>query len=410
MVFQCLLFGAGNCSEEQTHIFRHQPGVASRVETGLDVLVAERFARLSGAHVGLITNASGLARGGERDVDLLAAAPGVSLVAVFAPEHGLGSDVDARIGDGRDAKTGLPVYSLYGERFAPTDAELEGVDTLVFNLPDAGARFFTYASTLHRALATAAKHGLRFVVLDRPDPIDGVHVEGPVLAGPRSFVNHAPLPVRHGMTMGELALMLDAGDHLGTALEVVRLRGWAREATWAETGLPWVPPSPNLRTPAEALLYPGVALLEATNVSVGRGTATPFEVVGAPWMDGAKLAAALARSAVAGVRFEPTTFTPASSRHAGVRCSGLRFTVTDPAAFAPVTLGVALAVALRALYPSAWDRGKLAPLLASPAALTAIDRGASVDAVVATWGPSLTRFVADREKYLLYPRRSCPPP
>jgi uncharacterized protein YbbC (DUF1343 family)/CubicO group peptidase (beta-lactamase class C family) len=380
----------------------------AEVQTGLDVLVSERFARLAGAHVGLITNASGVTRDGARDVDALATAPGVSLVAIFAPEHGLGTDQDAPVVDGRDSRTGLPVYSLYGDHFAPTDAELAGIDTLVFNLPDVGARFFTYASTMHRALAAAAKHGLRFVLLDRPDPIDGIHVEGPPLSAARSFVNHAVLPVRHGMTMGELALMLDARDHLGTALEVVRLRGWARESSWGDTGLAWVAPSPNLRSPVEALLYPGIGLLEATNVSVGRGTASPFEVVGAPWIDGARLAAALSRARLAGVRFEPTTFTPATSKLKGALCSGLRFTVTDPAAFAPVSLGVALAVALHALYPSTWDGRGLAPLLGSPEALAAIERGAAEEEVAATWSAALARFLAEREKYLLYPRRACP--
>ena len=203
-----------------------------QTETGLDVLARDGFARLAGRRVGLITNASGVSRDGKHDKDFLASAPGVKLVAIFAPEHGLGTDQDDLVADGRDAATGLPVYSLYGDHFSPTDAQLEGIDTLVFNLPDVGTRFFTYASTLHRALATAAKRGLRFVVLDRPDPLDGAHVEGPMLSAPRSFVNHAPLPVRHGMTMGELALLFDAEDHLGTELEVVRLRGWAPQGFW----------------------------------------------------------------------------------------------------------------------------------------------------------------------------------
>jgi uncharacterized protein YbbC (DUF1343 family) len=383
-------------------------GVA-KVETGLDVLDGERFARLRGANVGLITNASGRTRDGRRDVDLLAGTPGVRLVAIFAPEHGLATDQDAVIADGRDAATGLPVFSLYGEHLAPTDDELAGIDTLVFDLPDVGTRFFTYASTLHRVMATAASHGLRFVVLDRPDPIDGVHVEGPVLpASHFSFVNHASLPIRHGMTMGELALLLDATSHLGTALDVVRARGWTREQLWSTTDLPWVPPSPNLRTPAEALLYPGIGLLEATNVSVGRGTDTPFEVFGAPWIDGARLASALAQVRLAGVRFEPTAFTPTASKHKGARCSGLRFTVTDASTFAPVKLGVALAVALHALYPGTWDETGLQPLLMSKAAADAIARGAGPDEVIATWDAELVAFRTEREKFLLYATRVCP--
>ncbi len=389
-------------------------GVRADVETGLDVLVAERFAPLAGRRVGLITNASGVSRDGKRDVDLFvsdaATRAEVKLVAIFAPEHGLATDQDAVVASGRDARTGLPVYSLYGDHFTPSDAELAGIDTLVLNLPDVGVRFFTYASTMHRALRAAAAHDLRFVVLDRPDPIDGIHVEGPVLAGPRSFVNHAVLPVRHGMTMGELALLVDAQDHAGAELLVVPLRGWSAEKMWDDLKLPWVAPSPNLRTPGEALLYPGVALLEATNVSVGRGTPSPFELVGAPWMDGGKVAAALATipGALRGVRVEPATFTPTASKFQGQRCSGIGIAVTDATTFEPVTLGLALAVVLRRLYPSAWDLAGLAPLLSSKDALAAIERGATVDDVVATYRAGLAKFVAQREKYLLYPRLACP--
>jgi len=378
------------------------------VESGLDALTADGFARLAGASVGLITNASGRARGGERDVDLLAGAPGVHLAALFAPEHGLMTDQDALIADGRDEKTGLPVYSLYGDHFAPTDAELAGIDTLVFDLPDVGTRFFTYASTLHRAMEVASKRGLRFVVLDRPDPIDGVHVEGPVLApGAHSFVNHAPLPVRHGMTMGELAVLFDAEDHLGTALDVVRARGWTRDAAWDATGLVWIPPSPNLRTAAEALLYPALGLLEATNVSVGRGTDTPFEVLGAPWMDGARLLAHV--PALPGVRFELATFTPTASKHRGVSCSGVRLTVTDPGAFQAVATAVAIAGALHAVHPGRWDERGLEKMLMSKDAIRAIDKGAPPDAIAATWSAELARFRETREKYLLYPTRACAP-
>ncbi len=385
------------------------PASCGETRTGLDVLEDERFARLEGSRVALLTNAAGLTRAGERDVDLLASAPGVTLVALFAPEHGLASDRDAFLGDGRDARTGLPVYSLYGEHLAPTDAELDGVDTVVVNLPDVGVRFYTYAATLHRVMAVCARRGIRVVVLDRPDPIDGVHVEGPPLVSARGFVNHAELPVRHGMTRGELAVRLDAPAHLGPPLEVVRARGWARERAWGATGLPWVPPSPNLRTPLEATLYPGVALLEATNVSVGRGTETPFEVVGAPFIDGAAFAAALARAGLTGVTAAPVTFTPTSSRHAGVTCGGVKLTVTDALAVAPVTLGVTLATTLHSLYP-AWEVAKVAPLLGSPDALAAIVRGASPEEVEATWKVPLAAFEAKRAKYLLYGHAAGPCP
>ena len=374
------------------------------VETGLDVLVSESFARLAGKHVGLITNASGRSRDGQRDVDLIAKASGVSLVAIFAPEHGLSSAEDALLPDGHDAATGLPVHSLYGEQFAPTESQLEGIDTLVLNLPDVGTRFFTYASTLHRAMAVAAKHHLSFVVLDRPNPIDGMHVEGPMPTGRRSFVNHAALPVRHGLTMGELALLLDAQDHLGTKLEVVRTRGWTRAMQWEATGLPWIRPSPNLASPNEALLYPGVGLLEATNVSVGRGTSTPFELVGAPFIDGEKLAHEIAREHLPGIAVAPSSFTPTSSTHARKLCSGVRFTVTDRSLLSPVTLGIVVAVALHRLYPTEWEVSKLRPLLMSPVALAAIERGASASDVVSTWKTETDEFAKEREKYFLYPR------
>jgi len=215
----------------------------------------------------------------------------VSLVALFSPEHGLGADRDEAIEGSIDSRTLLPVYSLYGKTLSPTKAMLDGVDTLVFDLQDAGARFFTYASTMHRALEVAAQRGLRFVVLDRPNPLDGVDVAGPVTApGELSFVNHHPLPIRHGMTFGEIATMIDADLHLGARLDVVRMSGWKRSQYYDETGLPWVSPSPNLRSMRAAVLYPAVALVEGTNVSVGRGTDTPFEVVGAPYLDGAHLA------------------------------------------------------------------------------------------------------------------------
>jgi uncharacterized protein YbbC (DUF1343 family)/CubicO group peptidase (beta-lactamase class C family) len=373
------------------------------VLTGLDVLEDEHFARLRGAHVGLLTNATGVSRHGERDIDLLAGAEGVTLRAVFTPEHGLSRTQDARIGDSQDEKTGLPIYSLYGEHLSPTPAQLDGIDTLVINLPDVGVRFFTYASTMHRALVTAASRGLKVVVLDRPNPQGGLVVEGPLVDAPRTFVNHANLPILHGMTMGELALLFDAQDHLGTELEIVRMRGWAREDRWADTGLPWSPPSPNLRTADEALLYPGVALVEPSNVSVGRGTESPFEVVGAPWINGAALVRELERAGLKGIELSPTAFTPASSRYAGSSCAGVRLRLTDATAFDPIALGVALAEALARLYPSAWKLREIAPIWAWPPALEAIRRQAPIEEVAATWGSALAEFKATRGKYLLYP-------
>jgi uncharacterized protein YbbC (DUF1343 family) len=396
-----------------------EPGGApgDEVETGIDVLVSENFAPLRGAHIGLVTNASGRSRSGARTVDLLHAAKDLELVALFAPEHGLGSDREGSIQDGRDSATGLPVYSLYGEHFEPSAESLRGVDTLVFDIQDAGSRFFTYASTLKHVMRAAAEKGLRLVVLDRPDPIDGVHVGGPVLdparafaKGGGSFVNHHPLPVRHGMTMGELARLFDADLHLGARLEVVKMRGWNRGSFYDETGLPWTNPSPNLRSTDEALLYDGVGLLEGTNLSVGRGTATPFELVGAPYVDGAALASELGRIGAPGVRFEKTTFTPTASRFARQICSGVRIAVVDRRRLDPVHLGIVLATALRKLYPDDWRVEDLDSMIADAGVVRAIEAGEPPAAVEALWGAALSDFRAKRENYLLYEARRPTPP
>lgn len=375
---------------------------------GVDVLKDEGFARLRGAKVGLITNASGRAAGGTPTVDVLRDAPGVTLVELFAPEHGLLSDRQGSIPSGRDERTGLPVYSLYGDAFEPSPESLARIDTMVFDVEDVGTRFFTYASTMRRAMAAAREHGLRFMVLDRPDPIDGVDVAGPVLVpGSRSFVNFHALPVRHGMTIGELAYLFNADDHLGTDLTVVPMRGWARSAYQDQTGLAFVPPSPNLRSVTEEILYPGLGLLEATNLSVGRGTATPFEVAGAPWVDGKSLAEALARESLAGVSWAPTSFTPRTDPYRGLPCQGVRVTITDRAHFDPVRAGLALARALRRLYPDAWEFKKLDHLLQSAAAMSAIDQGKPLTDIEATYKTELSAFLSKRDRYLLYPSGTC---
>jgi uncharacterized protein YbbC (DUF1343 family)/CubicO group peptidase (beta-lactamase class C family) len=388
------------------------PTVApNEVRTGIDVLRDEGFERLRGKRVGLITNASGLARDGTPTVDLLMSAPGVTLVALFTPEHGLDAAGNGKIADGRDARTGLPVYSLYGDAFAPSADSLAGIDALVFDIQDVGTRFFTYGSTMRRAMIAARDHRIRFMVLDRPNPIDGIDVAGPVFvpAG-GSFVNYHSLPIRHGMTMGELATLLNADDHLGVALSIVTMRGWRREAYGDETGLPWVNPSPNVRSVAEALLYPATGLLEATNVTVGRGTDAPFERVGAPWIDGVSLAAALTADALPGVAFTPEVFTPATDRYAGQSCGGIHVTVGERARFEPVRTGLAIARALRRLYPQAWEFPKVDRLLVHPDAMKAIDGGLPLDAVVDTYRPELAAFITKREKYLLYGTGACPAP
>jgi uncharacterized protein YbbC (DUF1343 family) len=380
------------------------------VETGIDVLRKEQFARLRGAHVGLITNASGRARDGTSTVDLFMHAPDVTLVALFTPEHGLGADRSGNVDSGVDERSSLPVYSLYGDTLTPSPESLAGIDTLVFDVQDVGTRFFTYASTMRRAMDAARDRPLRFVVLDRPDPIDGVDVAGPVLVpSGTSFVNYHALPVRHGMTVGELAYLFNADDHLGIALSVVPMRGWRRASYGDETGLPWVNPSPNLHSVDEALLYPALGLLEATNLSVGRGTDAPFERVGAPWIDANALTAALESDALPGVTFAPETFTPTTDRYAGQACHGLHVSVRDRAQFEPVRAGLAIGAALRRSYPHEWDFDKLERLVGDPRILRAIDTGLSLDAIVATYQAELAAFEAKRSKYLLYDDAGCVP-
>ncbi len=386
------------------------PDPAAGVLTGIDVLRDEGFERLRGRRVGLITNASGRARDGTSTVDLLLGAPGVKLTALFTPEHGLDATRTGKIADTRDERTGLPVYSLYGDAFAPSGVNLADIDTLVFDVQDVGTRFFTYAATMRQAMTAAREHDVRFVVLDRPNPIDGIDVAGPVLVPPSSsFVNFHSLPVRHGMTIGELATLFNADDHLGVALSVVTMRGWRRESYGDETGLPWVNPSPNLRSVAEALLYPAIGLLEATNLSVGRGTDAPFERLGAPWIDGAALAAAVSAEGLAGVTLVPEDFTPESDRYAGRLCHGVHVTVGDRTRFEPVQTGLAIARALRRLYRREWEFRKLDRLLVHPETMGAIDAGVPLASIVQTYQAELAAFMTKREKYLLYGSGECAP-
>jgi len=376
-----------------------------QVLTGIDVLVRDHFAPLVGRRVGLITNHTGLDRHGVRTVDRLHAAAGVELVALFSPEHGLQGKFDqARIQDARDPPTGLPIFSLYGSTRKPSAAQLAGIDTLVFDIQDIGARFYTYISTMGLAMEAAAQHGLRFVVLDRPNPIGGKVVAGPVLeAGQESFVGYHRLPVRHGMTVGELARMFQAERGLKLDLQVVPLAGWRRADYWDATGLLWVNPSPNMRSLAQAVLYPGIGLLETTNLSVGRGTDVPFEVLGAPWLDGRRLARELSACRLPGVAFVPVRFTPDSSKFAGKSCGGINLVVTDRRHFQSVRTGLQIACVLRRLYPQAWKMEHFNRLLASPTAWQAIRAGCDEATVCRLTQRGLDDFLARRQHFLLYP-------
>jgi uncharacterized protein YbbC (DUF1343 family) len=381
------------------------PLSAGVVDVGIDTLRARGFAPLRGARVGLITNDAARSRDGKTTKETLAHAEGVTLVALFSPEHGAAADREGAIGDGRDDATGVPVYSLYGKTTRPVAATLEGIDTLVFDLQDTGARFYTYGSTMRRAMEVAAERGLRFVVLDRPNPIGGTTVDGPI-ATTLSFVNHHPLPVRHGMTMGELSLLFAADLSLPLSLEVVPLRGWSREAYFDETGLVWTAPSPNLRSVESVVLYPAVALVEGTNVSVGRGTDMPFEVVGAPWIDGDAFTRALGDEAAAtrigGVTFSKATFVPSTSLHAGKTCEGVRLRVTDRRAFEPVKTGFVLARTLQRLYRSRWTVAKMADIVANREVFEALRAGKPVFAIEALYARDVAAFRVRREKHLLY--------
>jgi uncharacterized protein YbbC (DUF1343 family) len=373
-------------------------------QLGVDVLAAEGFARLRGSRVALLTNDTARASDGSRCLDALAAAPGVSVVALFTPEHGQGANKDEAIADGVDERWSIPIYSLYGKQTSPSPRLLDGVDTVVVDLPDAGVRFYTYASTLHGMLRVAAQLGLRVLILDRPNPLDAVTIAGPMLdPSEASFVNHHALPIRHGMTLGELAEMINADDGLGLRLEVVRMQGYRRSAYFDETGLRWWPPSPNLRTVEQAVLYPAVALVEGTNVSVGRGTEHPFELVGAPWVDAESFLSALQGYGLAGVSFSTARFTPNASRHAGKDCSGLSLRVTDRALFEPVRTGIALALSLRRLYPTQWQAARLHEIIGQPAVTRAILALRPLSEIEGLYQDELEAFRSKRQKYLLYP-------
>ncbi|MFV0445098.1 MAG: exo-beta-N-acetylmuramidase NamZ domain-containing protein [Planctomycetaceae bacterium] len=377
---------------------------AGEVLTGIDVLVRDGFRPLTGRKVGLITNHTGRSRDGRTTVELLHAANNLDLTALFSPEHGFAGQLDvSKVGDSQDAATGLKVFSLYGETRRPTAEMLENVDTLVFDIQDIGARFYTYVSTMGEAMQSAAEHRKRFVVLDRPNPINGVDVAGPMLdAGKESFIAFHSLPVQHGMTIGELARMFQEELKLDLDLEVIACEGWQRSQTWDETGLMWINPSPNMRSLTEALLYPGIGLLETTNISVGRGTDTPFEVLGAPWMDGLELAAALRGEGLPGVTFVPIEFTPDSSKFEHERCEGVNIAISDRARLEPVRIGLTIAAVLLRLYPKDWKPQGNLRLLGSAPVEQALVSGESAAALQDLSREGMNRFRERRAKFLLY--------
>ena len=376
---------------------------ATQVATGLDILEAQNFAPLKGLRIGIITNQTGVDADGNRGVDLLYRARGVSLTKIFSPEHGLQGNRDEKISSGKDPFTGLTVYSLYGETRRPTDEMLQDTDALVFDIQDVGARFYTYATTLAYAMEAAARRGIDFYVLDRPDPIGADVVQGPMLeATMTSFTTYFPLPVRHGMTIGELAELFNREGKIGVKLHVIKMRGYRRQDWYDETGIPWIPPSPNLRTLTEATLYPGVALVEGANVSVGRGTDTPFELLGAPWINGRKLADDLNRREIAGVFFIPADFTPDTHRYPHQFCHGVRILLLDRHELNSPLLGMELASALHQLYPKQFHTQEILGMVGSPSWVQAIIDGQDPKSIASQWSSGLKDFSASRKRFLLY--------
>jgi len=406
----------GTLAAEATRVARETPSGALPVRpggqvqftfggpdtnNGIDHLQAERYAPLRGMRVGLITNHTGIDRSWNPTIDSLRSAPDVTLVALFSPEHGIRGTVDANVADAVDAVSGLPVYSLYGDSRKPKPEHLAGLDAIVFDIQDVGTRFYTYIATMGLAMEAAAAAHVKFVVLDRVDPIGGADFEGPLLQGAENFIGWHSLPIRHGMTVGELAHMFNDERHIGADLTVIPLTRWRRELWMDEAGLPWINTSPNMRSVTEAGLYPGVGILEFA-ISVGRGTDTPFEVLGAPYIDGATLARELTAMSLPGIRFEATSFTPSSSIFANQQCGGVRMTITDRRALRPVSTGVAIALVLHRLYPNDFALDKIAPLLRDPATLEAIRADKPLAEIVSMWREDEAAFAARRAKYLLY--------
>jgi uncharacterized protein YbbC (DUF1343 family) len=377
------------------------PG-AGEVRNGIDVLVAQGFAPLRRKKVGLITNHTGMDRERRSTIDLLKQAPEVELRALFSPEHGIRGQLDEKVADGVDARTGLPIYSLYGETREPQAGQLAGLDALVFDIQDIGCRFYTYIATMGLCLEAAARHGLEFVVLDRVNPINGTEIEGPVHDGATNhFVAFHSIPLRHGMTAGELARMFNEERGWKARLSVVPLEGWRRGQWLDETGLPWVNTSPNMRSLKQAILYPGVGLLESA-VSVGRGTDTPFELVGAPYAHDGRLAAELNRAGLPGIRFVPVRFTPKASTFKDEECGGVYLMLNDREACPVVDVGIVLARTFQRLHPQDFALNRLTPLLRHSPTLEAIRAGRTLTEIKALWAGDLGEFQARRASFLLY--------
>ncbi len=389
------------------------PGGTADVQTGLDVLIAENFARLQGRRVGVICNHTAIDRARRHIADRIAAQKNIDLVAFFAPEHGIRGAVDASVGDSIDKKTGRKVYSLYNlrlpkaQRYRPTSAQLAGIDTLVFDIQDIGTRYYTYIATLGYCMERAAKLGIKVIVLDRPNPLGGHLIEGPLLDPKLSgqFTGYHTVPITHGLTVGELALVYNAERGIGADLEIVRMRNWSRDLLWDQTGLPWVNPSPNIRNSRQAALYPGVGFLEGLPLSVGRGTDTPFEILGAPWVDGVALADRLNRSGLPGVAFAPVRFTPASSNYKGRQCGGVRIRLYDRRVLRPSALGIHLIDGIVRGHPaklSTVTLQEMSSMVGNETIPAAVARGDAPEKIIASWSADVENWRKRRAPFLLY--------
>ena len=376
---------------------------SARTQTGIDVLEREGFATLRGKRVGLITNRTGVDWQGRRTVDLLAHAPAVRLAALFSPEHGISSSQDAPVEDSSDGATHLPIYSLFGDSRRPAPETLKNLDALVFDIQDAGVRFYTYITTMAYCLEAAAQNHIPFFVLDRPDPLGGEVIEGPMLDRARtSFVGYFPMPVRYAMTMGELARMFNSENKIGADLRVIAMKNWRRSQSYEQTGLAWIPPSPNLRTATADFLYPGIEILQAGGVSVGRGTGAPFEMFGAPWVHAGELAAALNAQKIPGVSFAAGEFTPREDPYQGQSCPGVTITLAGRGELRSMLMGITIAEVLYRLYPERFQLTKTIALLGSQSTIERLLRGDGPEQIIAGWASELDEFRQMRAKYLLY--------
>jgi uncharacterized protein YbbC (DUF1343 family) len=404
ILMRCAILFGFCCFLTASPRVKNGQGPAVHIETGIDVLEAQHFAPLRGKRVGLITNQTGVDANGRRTIDVLAKAEGVKLVAIFSPEHGIAASEDsAVVSNATEPATGLPIYSLYGETRRPTDTMLQGIDALVFDIQDVGVRFYTYVTTMAYCMEAAAKHNVPFFVLDRPNPLGGEIIEGPMLdADKLSFVGYFPMPVRYAMTLGEVAKMFNGENKIGADLSVFEVQNWRRSEMYWMTRLAWIAPSPNLPGIANLIPYPGIEILQAGGVSVGRGTDSAFLEFGAPWIKPEELLAELKRRSISGVIFEAKTFTPKTGPYAGEKCEGVGLTVKERDGFRSMLMGLEIAEALHNLYPQQFQIKRMITLLGSQSTVERLRHGDDPKAIAAGWDSDLATFRAMRAKYLIY--------